>query len=83
MKNFIKNNKITKYLAIILRSAKIEPSLKSRLFGLYNYFGDIKKYNNLVKDPNLRLKTGDLFPRIFDKTITTKLDPVYYIQGAW
>lgn len=83
MKKFIKNNIIAKYLVIILRTFKIEPSISSRIFSLWNYFTDIKKYNKLISDKNHKLKTGDLFPRIFDKTSTTKLDPVYYIQGAW
>lgn len=83
MKNFIKNNTITKYLVIILRAFKIEPSIKSRLLNLRNYFNDIKNYNKLIPDEKTKLSTGDLFPRIFDRTSTTKLDPVYYIQGTW
>ena len=83
MKNFIKNNILAKYLVIIFRTSKVEPSIKARLFGLISYFNDIKKYNKLINDKKSKLNTGDLFPRIFDKTATTKLDPVYYIQGTW
>ncbi len=30
-----------------------------------------------------KLETADLFPRIYDKTGSHKLDPVYFFQGTW
>jgi SAM-dependent methyltransferase len=29
------------------------------------------------------LNTRDLFPRIFDKTSLTGIDPIYFLQGTW
>lgn len=83
MKNILKSFKITKYTAIILRTFVIKPSIKERIKSLFDYFSDFKKYNKLEANTKSSAKISDIFPRIYDKTSTTKLDPVYYIQGAW
>ncbi len=83
MKNFIKNWKPTKYLAIVLRTFVISPSLTIRIKSLYLFFKDLILYNKLEKNNQIPFSTGDIFPRIYDKTTITKLDPVYYLQGLW
>ena len=83
MKNFIKNWKPSKYLIIVLRTLIISPSLWLRIKSLIIFFKDLSKYTKLKTNEQIPFGTGDIFPRIYDKTTTTKLDPVYYLQGVW
>ncbi len=83
MKKFIKNFKLTKYLTIIFRTFIIKPGILQRFKALSYFFIDLSKFQRLEKNSKLKFTTGDLFPRIFDRTTSTKLDPVYYLQGIW
>ncbi|MHB8660317.1 MAG: DUF268 domain-containing protein [Minisyncoccota bacterium] len=40
-------------------------------------------YRKLQKNQSFSLLTDDLYPRLFDKTATTGVDPVYFYQDAW
>ncbi len=46
------------------------------------YIGYVK-YKKLRKNNKFILNTKDLFPRIYDKTSLTALDPVYFYQDTW
>src|SRR6185436_6807732 len=83
MKNKLKNIKIFKYPAIFIRTFYIKPGFFNRLKALRVYFKDLRKFKKLDKNREYRLATSDLFPRIYDKTITTNLAPIYYLQGCW
>ena len=50
---------------------------------LISFFIDYKKYKKINKNKQFGLKTEDLFPRIYDKTTTTPLDPIYFLQNNW
>ncbi|PIT96840.1 hypothetical protein COT82_00980, partial [Candidatus Campbellbacteria bacterium CG10_big_fil_rev_8_21_14_0_10_35_52] len=49
----------------------------------FNFLGDYQKYKKLPKNNNFPLKIADLYPRFFDKTTTTGLDPIYFYQDTW
>ena len=55
--------------------------LKIKLF--VNFIIDFSKYKKINSNKNFTTKSENLYPRIFDNTVETKLDPVYYIQGCW
>lgn len=47
------------------------------------FIRDWKAYRRLPKNSAFSLSTSDLYPRLFDKTATTDVDPVYFYQDAW
>jgi len=55
--------------------------IKTLLF--WGFLKDFNNYKKLSKNSNIPLKTSDLYPRIFDKTTDTKIDPIYYLQSLW
>ncbi len=40
-------------------------------------------YQKLPKNLSFPLATSDLYPRLFDKTTTMTIDPVYFYQDTW
>jgi len=87
MKNKIKNKlkKISslKILVIIFRSLKNKHNIFQKTSFLISFFKDYIKYTKINNNINFVFNTADLFPRIYDKTSTTPLDPVYYLQNNW
>lgn len=83
MKAFLKKIAIFKYVVIALRTFTIKPGFVKRASALIIFLNDYKKYKKLEKNDAYRLQTTDLFPRIYDKTTHTDVDPVYYLQGCW
>ena len=82
MKEKLKNSPL-KYAVIIARAFTLKPSLSSRITSLISFFTDYKAYRKMESNQEYKLSTADLFPRIFDKTVTHEIDPVYFIQGCW
>jgi hypothetical protein len=79
----LKKIKLFKYVTVIGRTFSIKPNFGTRIKRLLFYFNDYRNYKNLETNPAYILNTADLFPRINDKTTSTDIDPVYYIQGVW
>ncbi len=44
---------------------------------------DWRAYRKLPRNTSFTLTTGDIYPRLFDKTATTGIDPVYFYQDTW
>lgn len=57
--------------------------LFSKSRALFSFFKDYSKYKSLANNKNFLLSTSDLYPRLFDNTETTKVDPVYFYQNTW
>ncbi|HVU06293.1 MAG TPA: DUF268 domain-containing protein [Candidatus Paceibacterota bacterium] len=72
-----------KYAIVMARIFRVKPGFGSRIKNLSAYFSDYRKYRRLEKNPSFKVSTADLFPRIYDKTALTDIDPVYFIQGCW
>jgi|SRR3989344_1323537 len=83
MRNKLKNISLIKYLVIILRTFKSDYGFFSKCKYLLSFLGDYKAFKRLNNNENYKLKTADLFPRIYDKTGSHKIDPVYFLQGTW
>lgn len=44
---------------------------------------DWRAYRKLPHNASFALATGDIYPRLFDRTATTGIDPVYFYQDTW
>lgn len=44
---------------------------------------DWRAYRKLPHNTSFTLVTGDIYPRLFDRTTTTSIDPVYFYQDTW
>lgn len=47
------------------------------------FYKDWRVYKKLPKNHAFMLGTGDIYPRLFDKTQITGIDPVYFYQNCW
>lgn len=83
MRERLKNVSILKYAVVILRAIFIKPPLSVRIKRIASYLKDYRDYRKLEGNPAYALETRDLFPRIADKTASTDVDPIYFIQGCW
>jgi SAM-dependent methyltransferase len=83
MRERLKNIPLAKYAVIALRTFALCPSFAARVRALAAYFSDYQAYRKLERNSAYELSSRDLFPRIYDKTASTDVDPVYFIQGCW
>lgn len=83
MKDRLKNIQPLKWLAIGLRTFRVKPGFLARLRQLSAYASDYRAFKRLPRNEAYDFLPRDLFPRIEDKTKTTDVDPVYFIQGCW
>jgi len=87
MQNLTKNKlkKITslKIAVVFFRALKNKYNLFQKIKLLFLFFNDYRKYKKLSANKHFRLQTKDLYPRLFDNTEETPLDPVYFYQNAW
>jgi len=87
MQNLTKNKlkKITplKIVVVSFRALKNKYNLFQKIKLLFLFFNDYRKYKKLSANKHFSLQTKDLYPRIYDKTFVTPLDPVYFYQNAW
>ncbi|MCK5021965.1 MAG: DUF268 domain-containing protein [Candidatus Pacebacteria bacterium] len=72
-----------KILVVSCCAIKNKYSFFKKISFLISFFKDYRKYKKINKNENFDLKTEDLFPRIYDKSSTTPLDPVYFLQNNW
>ncbi len=68
---------------ILVRALRNKYSLFTKLNLLRVFFADYRQYKKININKHFSLKTSDLYPRIYDKTSTTPVDPVYFYQDAW
>jgi SAM-dependent methyltransferase len=83
MKESLKRFPPFKYAIVALRTFRVKPGFISRAMSLGSYLSDYRRYRSLEANPAYKTSTADLFPRIYDKTALTDIDPVYFIQGCW
>jgi SAM-dependent methyltransferase len=72
-----------KIAVVSFRVLKNKYNLFQKIKSLFLFFNDYKKYKKLSANKHFSLQTKDLYPRIYDKTFVTPLDPVYFYQNAW
>ncbi len=69
------------YIAYAVLRNKHGLPAKSR--ALRAFFKSYQQYQSLPENKNFSLETADLYPRLFDDTEGTPVDPVYFYQDAW
>lgn len=72
-----------KWLVMLFRTLKRKhgvPAIAREFIGFYR---DWHGYKRLPQNSSFTLATGDIYPRLFDKTSTTGIDPVYFYQDTW
>ena len=83
MRSFLKRISILKIIVVSLKTIRHKFSLIKRINLIYGFFYDYRKYKKLDYNKNSTTYTSDLYPRIYDKTKTTEVDPVYFYQNSW
>ncbi len=83
IRNKLKKIAPLKILVVSYNAIKNKYNFFKKINFLISFFNDYKKYKKINKNKNFDLKTRDLYPRIYDKTTTTPLDPVYFLQNNW
>jgi SAM-dependent methyltransferase len=83
IKTKLKNVNILKILVIYMRIFKNPYNFIQRNLHFFDFLKDLRKYESLTQNTNIPIKKADLYPRIYDKTEITGVDPIYYIQSTW
>lgn len=69
--------------AVVLAVFKNKHGLIEKTKGLWSFLSDYARYKKMKSNPRFPLKMENLYPRVFDKTPDTPLDPVYFYQDTW
>jgi len=83
MKEKLKKISVLKYIAASYKATRNRTGWGKKIGGLTDYFRDLKKFRKLPHNSSIPCETKDLYPRIYDKTANTDIDPVYFLQGTW
>lgn len=68
---------------MFFRVLKRKHSIVTTLNEFALFFNDWVLYKKLPQNPSFANRTGDIYPRLFDKTAITDVDPVYFYQDTW
>jgi len=68
---------------MFFRALKQKHSILAVIKEFIEFSKDWHTYQHLPQNLSFITKTDDLYPRLFDKTSTTGVDPVYFYQDAW
>ena len=79
----LKRISVLKIGVVSFRALKNKHGFPTKLRLLLAFFSDYHSYRKLDANKRFALKTEDLYPRIYDKTAVTPIDPVYFYQDAW
>lgn len=79
----LKKIPLLKWAVISLRALKRKHGVLAITKELIGFFRDWNTYRKLPQNSDFRTETADLYPRLFDKTVTTGIDPVYFYQDTW
>ncbi|MDP3962622.1 MAG: DUF268 domain-containing protein [bacterium] len=83
MREKLKNIPFIKYAVVFARAFKSEYGLSTRLLCIFRFFRDYDLFRKYPPNTAYKVSTADLFPRIYDRVESHKLDPVYFLQGTW
>ncbi len=72
-----------KWTVVFFRAFRRKYGIGAILGEFFAFARDWRRYRGLPHNQAFALSTGDLYPRLFDKTATTGVDPVYFYQDAW
>lgn len=72
-----------KWPIMLFRVLKRKHSIFATIKEFIEFSRDWHTYKKLPQNSSFALTTGDIYPRLFDKTATTGIDPVYFYQDTW
>ena len=79
----LKEISVFKWAVMFLRVLKRKHGIVATTKEFFEFSRDWHAYRKLTKNSVFTLATGDIYPRLFDKTATTGIDPVYFYQDTW
>jgi len=83
MRESLKKIFIFKLTVLFARTLKNKHSVIKKTSLFFSFLKDYGRYKKLEKNTLVSPQSKDLFPRLYDNTKVTHVDPVYYIQGTW
>ncbi|PIP86866.1 hypothetical protein COW81_03315 [Candidatus Campbellbacteria bacterium CG22_combo_CG10-13_8_21_14_all_36_13] len=83
MKEILKKIPFLKIIVVYSKTIKNKQNFLQKTHLFFNFLKDFSLYSKLEKNIEIKAKTEDLFPRIYDNTADTKIDPIYYLQSTW
>ena len=72
-----------KTLVVIFRALGNKHGVLARIGALGSFFRSYAAFRQLPNNSAFSLHTSDLYPRLFDNTGGTPVDPVYFYQDTW
>lgn len=72
-----------KWTVLFVRSLRRKYNVAATLREFAAFVHDWRAYRHLPENRSFTVSTSDLYPRLFDKTATTGVDPIYFYQDAW
>jgi SAM-dependent methyltransferase len=72
-----------KWATMFFRAFKRRHGIIATLKEFIGFSHDWHAYRRLPHNSSFTGATGDIYPRLFDKTATTGIDPVYFYQDTW
>lgn len=79
----LKRISIFKWAVIFFRALKRKHGIMATTREFLEFSRDWRAYRKLPQNLSFTLATSDIYARLFDKTATTGLDPVYFYQDTW
>jgi hypothetical protein len=79
----LKNVPPLKWLVLFFRVLKRKRGVAVTIQAFVGFSREWSTYRTLPRNPSFTLMTSDLYPRLFDNTQGTPVDPVYFYQDAW
>jgi len=79
----LKQIPMLKWTIMFFRVLKRKHGVTATIKEFFEFSRDWRTYQKLHKNSSFTLTTGDIYPRLFDKTATTGIDPIYFYQDAW
>ncbi|TSD03481.1 MAG: hypothetical protein Athens071416_162 [Parcubacteria group bacterium Athens0714_16] len=83
LKKILKKISFVKISYSLASAIKNKDSLFKRVRLTSGFLKDYSNFKKQKENKNFKFKTEDLYPRIYDKTESTPIDPVYFYQDTW
>lgn len=72
-----------KFLVVVGRVFRAKHGFAARTRALVAFFGSWMRFRRMPRNNAFSLETRNLYPRLFDDTHGTPIDPVYFYQDTW
>ena len=83
LKKILKKISFIRISYSLMNAVKNKDSLFKRISFSLDFLRDYSNFKKQKENKNFKLKIEDLYPRIYDKTVETHIDPVYFYQNSW